>query len=77
VTCFFFTNIYIYIIIKDDSIDSNGEYITVPFKVYGVLKVEGENYDESTVCYRYVSDKAWTSLVGLIEDARRNFFNIN
>lgn len=50
-------NMNIFFIVKKDELSENGDFLKLPFSVYGFLRVEGSNYMNSTVAYKNISDE--------------------
>ena len=44
-------------IVKKDELSENGDFLKLPFSVYGFLRVEGSSYMSSTVAYRNIADE--------------------
>ena len=47
----------IFFIVKKDILSENGDFLKLPFAVYGFLRVDGSSYINSTVAYKNISDE--------------------
>ena len=47
----------IFFIVKKDILSENGDFLKLPFAVYGFLRVDGSCYENSNVAYRNISDE--------------------
>lgn len=68
----------IFIIVKKDSLC--GERLKLPIEVYGFLRVNGTNYNNSTISHKNIADEVYITydeLKSLEDLARIKFFQID
>ena len=68
----------IFFIVKKNILSENGSFLQLPFTVYGLLRVEGCSYTDSTVAYRNISDEVTLNeLEELAESAKIIVWNVD
>jgi len=68
----------IFFIVKKDILSKNGDFLKLPFEVYGFLRVDGNGYTNSTIAYRNISDEIPNKeLEELAESAKLTVWNVD